>query len=97
MAPSMEAPRPNSTMDVEKPQIGDASTQHVDDSAASTPPNMDEVESQPMSRQSMLAFATLCGQFNAYVMSLIVPSGLLQYINAELGPDPNSTWITVTW
>lgn len=44
-------------MDVEKPQIGDASTQHVDDAAFSTPPDMDEVESQPMSRQSMLAFA----------------------------------------
>lgn len=30
-------------------------------------------------------------------MTLLIPSTTLPYINAELGPDPNYTWITVTW
>ena len=30
-------------------------------------------------------------------MSLLIPSTLLSYINADLGPDPSYTWITVSW
>ena len=30
-------------------------------------------------------------------MSLLIPSTTLSYINAELGPDPSYTWITVSW
>lgn len=30
-------------------------------------------------------------------MSLLIPSTTLSYINAELGPDPNYSWITVVW
>ncbi|KAG9231277.1 fungal trichothecene efflux pump [Amylocarpus encephaloides] len=47
--------------------------------------------------QTILAFLSLCGQFNAYVMTLLIPSSTLSYINADLGPDPNYTWITVSW
>jgi len=36
-------------------------------------------------------------QFNAYILTLLIPSTTLSTINAELGPDPNYTWITVSW
>ena len=36
-------------------------------------------------------------QFNAYILTLLIPSTTLATINAELGPDPNYTWITVSW
>jgi MFS family permease len=39
----------------------------------------------------------LTSQFNAYILTLLIPSTILSYINADLGPDPNYTWITVSW
>lgn len=36
-------------------------------------------------------------QFNAYILTLLIPSTTLTTINAELGPDPNYTWTTVSW
>ena len=36
-------------------------------------------------------------QFNAYIISLVIPGALLSYINADLGPDPNSSWISISW
>lgn len=39
----------------------------------------------------------MCGQINAYIMSMLIPATTLSYINADLGPDPNSTWITLNW
>jgi hypothetical protein len=33
----------------------------------------------------------MCGQINAFIMSMLVPAATLPMINAELGPDPNST------
>ena len=30
-------------------------------------------------------------------MALLIPSTTLPYINAELGPSPSYTWITVSW
>lgn len=30
-------------------------------------------------------------------MTLLIPAVSASYINAELGPDPNYTWINVTW
>ncbi|OAA65684.1 Fungal trichothecene efflux pump [Niveomyces insectorum RCEF 264] len=47
--------------------------------------------------KTAVAFAALCGQFSSYVMTLLIPSSCLAYINADLGPDPNYTWITVSW
>lgn len=40
---------------------------------------------------------SIVGQINAYVMSLLIPSTTLSYINAELGPSPNYPWITIVW
>lgn len=28
---------------------------------------------------------------------MLMPSTILSYINEDLGPDPNYTWITVSW
>lgn len=39
----------------------------------------------------------MCGQINAYIMSMLIPATTLPMINAELGPDPNSVWITLNW
>lgn len=44
-----------------------------------------------------LPYKALCGQINAYIMSMLIPASTLTMINAELGPDPNSTWITLNW
>jgi MFS family permease len=30
-------------------------------------------------------------------MTLVTPGALVAYINADLGPDPRYTWITVSW
>ena len=30
-------------------------------------------------------------------MTLLIPSTILSYINADLGPDPSYTWIAVSW
>ena len=30
-------------------------------------------------------------------MTLLIPATTLSYINAELGPDPSYTWISVSW
>ncbi|KAH7038227.1 fungal trichothecene efflux pump [Microdochium trichocladiopsis] len=50
-----------------------------------------------LTRETVLAYIAMCGQINAYIMSLLIPATTLPYINAELGPDPNSTWITLCW
>lgn len=36
-------------------------------------------------------------QYVAYVLTLLMPSTIVSYINADLGPDPNYTWINVSW
>jgi hypothetical protein len=48
-------------------------------------------------RQSLTTTQALTMQFNAYILTLLIPSTTLATINAELGPDPNYTWITVSW
>ena len=35
--------------------------------------------------------------YNAYLFTLLIPPAILSYINAELGPDPRYTWITISW
>jgi MFS family permease len=39
----------------------------------------------------------LQSQALCYETSLLVPSTILAYINADLGPDPSYTWIAVSW
>lgn len=35
--------------------------------------------------------------YNAYLFTLLIPPAILSYINADLGPDPAFSWITVSW
>src|ERR1700759_1914141 len=35
--------------------------------------------------------------YNAYLLTLLIPPAILTFINAELGPDPRYTWITISW
>lgn len=39
----------------------------------------------------------LTSQFNAYILTLLIPSTILSFINADLGPSPNYPWITISW
>ena len=48
-------------------------------------------------RLDLILFQAMCGQINAYIMSMLIPATTLPMINAELGPDPDSTWITLNW
>lgn len=35
--------------------------------------------------------------YEAYLFTLIMPAAVLQFINADLGPDPRYPWISITW
>ncbi|PNH70358.1 hypothetical protein VD0001_g6905 [Verticillium dahliae] len=59
--------------------------------------SMDNGEDGKLTKETILAYIAMCGQINAYIMSMLIPATTLSYINAELGPDPNSTWITLNW
>lgn len=37
------------------------------------------------------------GQFNCYIMTLLIPATTISYIVADLPPNPNYAWITVAW
>lgn len=39
----------------------------------------------------------ICGQLNAYEMTLLIPAVAAGTINAELGPDPDYAWINISW
>jgi MFS family permease len=39
----------------------------------------------------------LISQVICYENTLLIPGSLLSYINADLGPDPAYTWISVSW
>lgn len=36
-------------------------------------------------------------QFNAYIMTLLIPSTTLPEINRSLGPSSNYSWVTISW
>ena len=54
-------------------------------------------EEERMNLQAYLALAAISSQYVAYVLTLLMPSTIVSYINADLGPDPNYTWINVSW
>ncbi|KAF2707555.1 hypothetical protein K504DRAFT_503789 [Pleomassaria siparia CBS 279.74] len=49
-----------------------------------------------MNLQTRLAFLAISSQYNAYVLTLLISSTTLGYINAGLGPDPGYTWMAVS-
>ncbi|EEY23513.1 conserved hypothetical protein [Verticillium alfalfae VaMs.102] len=70
--------------------------QQIEHANTSTTP-VDNGEDGKLTKETILAYIAMCGQINAYIMSMLIPATTLSYINAELGPDPNSTWITLNW
>lgn len=44
-----------------------------------------------------MAAVSMAMCYNAYLFTLLIPPAILTYINAELGPDPRYTWITISW
>ncbi|KAL4893648.1 fungal trichothecene efflux pump [Aspergillus ambiguus] len=47
--------------------------------------------------RTCMAAAGMCMCYNTYLFTLLIPPTILSYINAELGPDPRYTWITISW
>lgn len=39
----------------------------------------------------------MASSYNAYLFTLLIPPAILSFINAELGPEPTYTWITISW
>lgn len=81
-------------------RLDEKSTQHVEVYPQNVGVENLDGEDYPnakLSKETILACIAIAGQINAYIMTLLIPSTILPYINAELGPDPNYTWITVCW
>lgn len=63
--------------------------------ATSTPASNDE--DGKLNFATIMAVVALMGQFNCYIMTLLIPSTSLTYIVADLPSNPSYTWITVSW
>ncbi|KAF2005813.1 MFS general substrate transporter [Amniculicola lignicola CBS 123094] len=50
-----------------------------------------------MTWRSIMAAVSMGMCYNAYLFTLLIPPAILSYINADLGPDPRYTWITISW
>ncbi|KAF9886271.1 hypothetical protein FE257_011884 [Aspergillus nanangensis] len=47
--------------------------------------------------RTCMAAISMAMCYNTYLFTLLIPPAILTYINAELGPDPRYTWITISW
>ncbi|KAF2703099.1 MFS general substrate transporter [Pleomassaria siparia CBS 279.74] len=50
-----------------------------------------------MTSRTIMAAVTMGMCYNAYLFTLLIPPAILTFINADLGPDPRYTWITISW
>jgi hypothetical protein len=50
-----------------------------------------------MTWRTCMAAVSMAMCYNAYLFTLLIPPAILGFINAELGPDPRYTWITISW
>ncbi|PSN64768.1 MFS general substrate transporter [Corynespora cassiicola Philippines] len=50
-----------------------------------------------MTWRTIMAAVSMGMCYNAYLFTLLIPPAILSYINADLGPDPRFTWITISW
>lgn len=85
-------------LDLDKKEIiVDSLHQHVEDTNQNGPLQEMEKAEHKLTKHTILACIAIATQINAYILTLLIPSTTLGYINADLGPDPNYTWITVSW
>ncbi|KAL1888212.1 hypothetical protein Sste5346_009686, partial [Sporothrix stenoceras] len=47
--------------------------------------------------KTKLAVFALTFMYESYLFTLIMPAAVLSYINADLGPNPNYSWIAISW
>ncbi|KNG45058.1 mfs general substrate transporter [Stemphylium lycopersici] len=50
-----------------------------------------------LTSRTLMAAVSMAMCYNAYLFTLLIPPAILTYINADLGPDPRYTWITISW
>lgn len=50
-----------------------------------------------MTFRTSMAAVSMAMCYNAYLFTLLIPPAILGFINADLGPDPRYTWITISW
>lgn len=50
-----------------------------------------------MTFRTLMAAVSMAMCYNAYLFTLLIPPAILGFINADLGPDPRFTWITISW
>ncbi|KAF2008477.1 MFS general substrate transporter [Aaosphaeria arxii CBS 175.79] len=50
-----------------------------------------------MTWRTIMAAVSMGMCYNAYLFTLLIPPAILSFINADLGPDPRFTWITISW
>lgn len=50
-----------------------------------------------MTFRTFMAAVSMAMCYNAYLFTLLIPPAILGFINADLGPDPRFTWITISW
>ncbi|KAH6522307.1 hypothetical protein HBI81_147620 [Parastagonospora nodorum] len=50
-----------------------------------------------MTFNTFMAAVSMAMCYNAYLFTLLIPPAILGFINADLGPDPRFTWITISW
>lgn len=61
------------------------------------PPLIEAQKNNKLNFATIMAIIALMGQFNCYIMTLLIPSTTLSHIIADLPPNPSYTWITVSW
>ncbi|CAK7210126.1 hypothetical protein SBRCBS47491_000665 [Sporothrix bragantina] len=54
-------------------------------------------EGDRVTLKTKLAVFSLIFMYESYLFTLIMPAAILTYINADIGPDPNYTWIAISW
>ncbi|KAF2113794.1 fungal trichothecene efflux pump [Lophiotrema nucula] len=70
--------------------------EYADTMAPRTPPSEEEA-SDHMSWKTYAGLLSLTLSLNGYLFTQIMPSAVLAFINADLGPDTNYVWISVSW
>jgi MFS family permease len=82
------------------------SIDHVSDSTPDAVEDSNEIaiheletvgEEVGFSVRTIMAVLSMMMSYNAYIFTLLIPSATLSFINADLGPDPRYTWITISW
>ena len=92
MTVTTQPDRTSSSSDIEK----DGNIIQVENQDGIATPNT-ATEDGKLNIATIMAVIALMGQFNCYIMTLLIPGATVSYIIADLPPNPSSAWITVAW